>query len=465
MIEKIKASWEDILSFIKNEYELTQVSFKTFLLPLEPYRLRTTENGEQVLDLVVKDDDKQDQFFKTTINKKYFWQIAVALQEITGIECGINILLKDEIKKEREDSRRQERIFDDTKRSVPPEVIQQSNLNPKYTFDTFVVGKSNNIAHAASLAVAESPGDIWNPLFIYGGSGLGKTHLMQAIAHFILEKDPEKKVMYVTTETFTNDLINAIRHNSTEEFRLKYRSNDVLLLDDVQFIIGKDSTQEELFNTFNDLHQRNKQIIFTSDRPPSEFTTLEERLSSRFGWGMTVDIQMPDYETRMAILRRKAEAENYNIDNEILKYIAENVKKNIRELESALNKVAALKNLLHMEVTLEAAKDILKDTIYPEEKREVTPELIMNVVCDHYSVSHEDLVSAKRNKELVRPRQVAMYLMRNMTSASLEMIGKYLGDRDHTTVMHGIDKISTELGSGTELAGTVDILKKKVSSQ
>ena len=346
--------------------------------------------------------------------------------------------------------------------------IQNAILKPRYTFDTFVVGANNALAHAASLAVAESPGEIYNPLFIYGGVGLGKTHLMHSIAHFILKNNPKAKILYVTSEKFTNELIDAIRNKnniSTTEFREKYRNNDVLLIDDIQFIIGKESTQEEFFHTFNALHEAKKQIIISSDKPPKEIETLEERLRSRFEWGLTVDIQSPDYETRMAILRKKEELEGYNIDNEVIKYIATHIKSNIRELEGALTKIVALSKLNKKEITLELAEEALKDLISPNAVREITPELIINVVADHYKIQPSDITSSKRNKEVVYPRQIVMYLCRHMTNTSLQAIGKELGGKDHTTIIHGADKITAELVDNEALANTIEILKKKISPQ
>ena len=347
-------------------------------------------------------------------------------------------------------------------------MIQNANLNPRYTFYSFVVGANNNLAHAASLAVAESPGEIYNPLFIYGGVGLGKTHLMHSIGHFILKNNPQAKVLYVTSEKFTNELIDAIRNKnniSTTEFREKYRNNDILLIDDIQFIIGKESTQEEFFHTFNSLYEAKKQIIISSDKPPKEIETLEERLRSRFEWGLTVDIQSPDYETRMAILRKKEELEGYNIDNEVIKYIATNVKSNIRELEGALTKIVALSKLNKQEITIELAEEALKDLISPNETKEVTPELIIQVVADHFGITPLDISSQKRNKEVVFPRQIVMFLCRSMTDTPLQAIGKYLGGRDHTTIIHGYEKIGADMDKNESLRNTIEILKKKINPQ
>ena len=344
--------------------------------------------------------------------------------------------------------------------------VENANLNPKYTFDTFVVGNNNKFAHAAALAVAESPGKMYNPLFIHGGAGLGKTHLMLAIAHFILEENPDKRVLYVTSETFTNELIEAIRNGNntaTTKFREKYRSVDVLLIDDIQFIIGKEATQEEFFHTFNDLHGKKKQIIISSDKPPKDIETLEARLRSRFEWGLIADISSPDFETRMAILHKKEETDGYDIDNEVIKYIAMNIKSNIRELEGALNKLVALSNLENREITVKLAEEALKDIISPDEKKEVTPAFIISTVAEHFHVSVDDIRSNKRNTEIVVPRQIAMYLCSNLTSVGLKKIGSEMGGRDHSTVLHGSKKISSELKTSEDMRKTIEILKKKIN--
>ena len=326
------------------------------------------------------------------------------------------------------------------------ENVERANLNPRYTFDTFVVGSNNKMAHAASVAVAESPGEAYNPLFIYGGVGLGKTHLMHSIAHFILQKNPETRVLYVTSEIFTNELIESIRSGNNADmtmtkFREKYRNIDVLMIDDIQFIVGKESTQEEFFHTFNALHGAKKQIIISSDKPPKDMEILEERFRSRFEWGLIADITLPDYETRMAILHKNEEMNGYNISEDVIKYIATNIKSNIRELEGAFNKVMAGAKLEKKEVTLELAEQALKDIISPDEKKVITPEYIISVVAEHYGVTPADLSGNKRNSKIVMPRQVSMYLCREIISTPLKNIGKALGNRDHTTVMHGIEKI------------------------
>ncbi|MGI6019358.1 MAG: chromosomal replication initiator protein DnaA [Marvinbryantia sp.] len=445
----IKEKWEEILDFVRIEHELTPVSFNTWLKPL---KVHSFENG--LLYILVPD---KQQAAVSYISKKYLLPIKVAIDEITGIDCEIEFILMEDIK------RKEVQKPDTQKMNLN---IEKANLNPRYTFDTFVVGKNNNFAHAASLAVAESPGEIYNPLFIYGGVGLGKTHLMHSIAHFILERNADTKVLYVTSETFTNEVIENIRSGNNaamSKFREKYRSIDVLLIDDIQFIIGKESTQEEFFHTFNDLHSSGKQIIISSDKPPKEMSTLEERLKSRFEWGLIADISSPDYETRMAILRKREELDGYTIDDEVIQYIATNVKSNIRELEGALNIVVAFGNLNKIEINLDVAKEALKNIISPDEKKIITPELIINTVCEHFHITKEDIYGSKRNSEIVQPRQIAMYLCREMTQTQFKEIGSIMGGRDHSTVIHGYDKIAYELKHNENMKNTIDVLIKKIN--
>ena len=316
------------------------------------------------------------------------------------------------------------------------------------------------------MAVAESPGEAYNPLYLYGGAGLGKTHLMHSIGHFILDQNPDKKVLYVTSEQFTNEVIESIRSGNAakmNKFREKYRTVDVLLIDDVQFIIGKESTQEEFFHTFNVLHAAGKQIILSSDKPPKEMETLEERFRSRFEWGLIADIQPPDYETRMAILKKNAENCNKEINEDILDYIATNIKSNIRELEGAYNKVIAFSRLNKVEITLDNVKEALNDIISPNVSRQITPQLIISVVAEHFGITADDITSKRRNSEFVLPRQICMYLCRKLTDESLQNIGKALGKKDHTTVIHGIDKITDDMQVNEELKNKIDIITKKIN--
>ena len=390
-------------------------------------------------------------FKRGTIESLFMPNLKAALKEIFSADFDVKLL-----------SAAERDSFGQEKAKKPTSLLESGD----FTFDTFVVGNNNKFAHAASLAVAESPGKMYNPLFIHGGAGLGKTHLMHSIAHFVLNQNPEKKVLYVTSETFTNELIDAIRNgNNTAmtKFREKYRSVDVLLIDDIQFIIGKEATQEEFFHTFNDLHGNKKQIIISSDKPPKDIVTLEARLRSRFEWGLIADISSPDFETRMAILHKKEENDGYNIDNEVIKYIAMHIKSNIRELEGALNKLVALSNLEKREITVELAEEALKDIVSPDEKKEVTPALIVNTVAEHFHVSVDDIRSNKRNNEIVVPRQIAMYLCNTMTSVGLKKIGSEIGGRDHSTVLHGSKKISDELKTSDDMRKTIEILQKKIS--
>lgn len=345
----------------------------------------------------------------------------------------------------------------------PKEELADSRLNPKYIFDSFVVGQSNQFAHAASLAVAENPIEAQaNPLFIYGGVGLGKTHLMHAIGHFIKQEDPSKRVLYVTSEQFTNEFIASIQTNKNESFRRKYRSVDLLLIDDIQFIADKESTMDEFFHTFNELHSQDKQIVMTSDKPPREIKKLEQRLISRFAWGLVVDIQPPDLETRIAILRNKADSDGYTIPDQVINYIATHVKSNIRELEGALSRVTAYAKLTTGEITEETASIVLKDIYESNNVRPVTSDLIKEVICREFSISIEDMDSKKRSRPIAYPRQIAMYLTRVLTDLSLPKIGEEFGGRDHSTVIHAYDKIKQMIEEDMDLNVQIQQLKEKI---
>ena len=335
-------------------------------------------------------------------------------------------------------------------------------LNPKYTFATYVIGKSNNFAHAAAYAVSQSPGDTYNPLFLYSGVGLGKTHLMHAIGHAILEKNPQSRIVYITSETFTNDLINAISNNTTGEFRNHYRNVDVLMVDDIQFIAGKEQTQEEFFHTFNALYESRRQIVISSDKPPKDIPTLEERLRSRFEWGLIADISKPDLETRIAILRKKAEMERLDVPDEVNAYIASKIESNIRELEGCLTRVLAYAKTNGGPITAELAAEALRDMLPVKDPRRITTDLIMAIVAEYYSVTVEDLKSKRRNREITLPRQIAMYLTRELNGASLPRIGADFGGRDHTTVLHACEKIAEDIQRDAALKGTVESLKKRI---
>ena len=455
----IKEKWSEILEHVRKEHELSDISFETWLLPLTVY---STDN--HVVKIIVPMGEQMI----TYLNSKFKTPIFVAIAEFTGEKYEVEFITEKEAMEQKNAEVPASSAAAPAERPVNSPDFEKSNINPKFTFDTFVVGSNNKFAHAASLAVAETPGKVYNPLFLHGGVGLGKTHLMHAIANHILKENPNMKVLYVTSEYFTNELIETLRMGDPSgmtRFREKYRNIDVLLIDDVQFIIGKESTQEEFFHTFNALHTANKQIIISSDRPPKDIETLEERLRTRFECGLIADVSSPDFETRMAILRKKEELEGYNIDNEIIKYIATNVKSNIRELEGALTKIVASSKLNNKEINLELAEEALKDLISPNAAREVTPQLIINVVSEHFGITPLDLIGQKRSKELVFPRQIVMYLCGDMTSESLQNIGKALGGRDHTTIIHGTKKIASELKTDENLKNTIDILKKKINPQ
>lgn len=452
----VEQNWDLILNKMKLEYCSSNISYTTWIAPLTVYEVK--DNTVYIL--------VQLRASLEHIEEKYLLPFKVCIAEVTGIEFEVAFVTDNEavIQEKKENIIKKNRVN---------AIYEKANLNPKYTFDTFVVGSNNNFAHAASLAVAESPGEIYNPLFIYGGVGLGKTHLMHSVAHFILANDPSKKVLYVTSETFTNELIDALKAGKTgselamTKFREKYRNNDVLLIDDIQFIIGKESTQEEFFHTFNHLHTSGKQIIISSDKPPKDIETLEARLRTRFEWGLIADISAPNYETRMAILQKKIELdqlEKYNIPKDVLKYIAENVKTNIRELEGSLNKLIALYKLNHEgEIDIPLAAEALKDIISSENKREVTPELILDIVADHFGITVADLKSNKRNADIANPRQISMYLIRTMTESSLKAIGVVLGGKDHSTIKYGIEKIAAEEKEDETLSNTINIIRKKIN--
>ena len=337
-----------------------------------------------------------------------------------------------------------------------------SSLNPKYTFDTFVTGSSNRFAHAAAMAIADNPGKVYNPFFMYGGVGLGKTHLMHAIGNSVLKSHPDLRVLYVSSEQFTNEIIQGIRDGQMDRFRQKYRNIDVLLVDDIQFISGKQSTQEEFFHTFNTLHDAQKQIILSSDRPPREVQKLEDRLRSRFEGGLITDIQAPDLETRIAILKNKALLDHYDVPNDVMVYIASRIDSNIRELEGALTRVVAYASLIKVPVTTEVVAEALKDVFPQGASREVSMEVIESIVASHFGITVEDLHSKKRTRTIAFPRQIAMYLCRELTDTSLPRIGEFFGGRDHTTVLHACDKISKEKDENPKLGRTVTELIEEI---
>ena len=447
MLETIKENWPKILDYLKTEFSISDVSFNTWILPMEVVGL---END--TIFIRVPEESIGLQYIK----KKYYHPMKVSIGEILNASYEVKFILS---YNPSEDSSPVAEII------PSPDIYEKANLNPKYTFSTFVVGENSNLAHAASLAVAESPAEIYNPLYIYGGVGLGKTHLMHSIAHFILTHNPDMSVLYVSSETFTNEIIESIRNESpsaVSKFREKYRNVDVLLIDDIQFISGKESTQQEFFHTFNSLYENKKQIVISSDKPPKELDKLEERLCSRFLWGLTVDIQSPSYETRVAILKKKLEQEkSISVPDDVLQYIAANVSSNIRELEGALTKIIAYAKLSSSQITLPFAESVLKDML-DDNSQSITPDLIIKVVAEYFFVSISDLLSSKRSQEIVYPRQIVMYLCRTLTDVSLSVIGKKLGNKDHTTVMHGYEKIQRLIETDPSIKKDVEELKKKI---
>lgn len=452
-MDEIKENWTTIKETLRREYELSSISYHTWVEPLEYHN-----TVDSVIFIIIPSDQAHALNYISSKYKKFF---QVTITEMFDKEYDINFILDKDIKVK--NSFENDTAFQNTVYNIN---YENANLNPKYKFDTFVVGSNNRFAHSASLAVAESPGVVYNPLYLYGGSGLGKTHLMHSIGHFILEHNPDMKVLYVTSENFTNEVIDSIRSGnaaSMTKLREKYRNVDVLMVDDVQFIIGKESTQEEFFHTFNALHAARKQIILSSDKPPKEMDTLDERFRSRFEWGLIADMQAPDYETRMAILKKNAENCELTIDDEIFNYIATNIKSNIRELEGAFNKIIAAAKLNKVDLTLPLAEDALKDVIYPNKPKEITPTVIINVVAEHFGVKPEDIISKKRNSEFVQPRQVVMYLCRQLIDISYTNIAKILNKSDHTTIMHGYEKIEADLNTNEDLKNKVDIIIKKIN--
>ena len=442
----VEKNWNQILNKMKQEYCSSNIAYNTWVAPLTVYEVK-----DNTVYILVKLKASLEH-----IEEKYLLPFKVCIAEITGVEYEVAFVTENTaVIQEKKDIA--------VKNTRVNAIYEKANLNPKYTFDTFVVGSNNRFAHAASLAVAESPGTLYNPLFIYGGAGLGKTHLMQSIAHYILRNDPSVRVLYVTSETFTNDLIDSLKGKKNAEFKEKYRSIDVLMIDDIQFLIGKESTQEEFFHTFNYLYETGKQVIITSDKPPKDFTNLEERLRSRFSVGLPVDVSAPDYETRVAILHKKEETENTKISDDIINYIAENINTNIRELEGALNRITAFKRLSNKEITLNMAEDVLRDIINNHKEVTITVPLIVEVIASHFGFEADELLSQKRNKDIAYSRQIAMYLCRQMTDLSLQQIGKELGNRDHTTVRHGIEKITEDLKNSQFLQDTIDVLQKKIN--
>lgn len=441
----LNKTWKKALEILKPE--MTAVSFETWVDPITPYRL-DEENG--LIYLILGGG-----IGKNILEERYSSIIETALKQAFGIKLQPIFLEPEEI----------ESINRKKKDTLTQTFTDELYLNPKYVFGTFVVGKNSQFAHAASLAVAETPSSSeYNPLFIYGGAGLGKTHLMHAIGHHIIRHSPNLKVLYVSSEMFTNEFIQAIRDNNTEGFRRKYRNIDVLLIDDIQFLENKERVQEEIFHTFNTLYDANRRIILSSDRPPKAIATLEDRLRSRFEWGLIIDIQPPDFETRVAILCKKAQLEEIPVSEEfmeVIKIIAERIQDNVRELEGAFIRVVAYASLTGQTITKELAKEVLKD-VFSSRTRRPTPDIIKDHVSRHFNIKVSDMISARRSKNLVFPRQIAMYLCRRLTDLSLPKIGEAFGGRDHTTVLHACDKISNEMMKNEVLSDIIYNLENEI---
>ncbi|MEJ8786617.1 chromosomal replication initiator protein DnaA [Peptoniphilus sp. HCN-40583] len=441
MSTDVKKLWDDAFQLILEE-NLYESQINTWFRPIQPLAIQ----GDALIlgvsrEFVLNHLKKNNNNYKNLIRR--------VVKEAGGRDLEIQFVL----------------TANGETRSMPAENTAEAlyHLNPKYTFDSFVVGQSNQFAHAASLAVAENPIEAHaNPLFIYGGVGLGKTHLMHAIGHFMHRNDPNKRILYVTSEQFTNEFIASIQTNRNEEFRRKYRSQDLLLIDDIQFIADKESTMDEFFHTFNELHARDKQIVLTSDKPPKDIQKLEQRLISRFAWGLVVDIQAPDLETRIAILRNKAKSDGFHVPDEVINYIATHVKSNIRELEGALSRVTAYSKLTTGVITEETAATVLKDIYENNRPVKITVERIKDVVCKKYQLTVEQMDSKKRSRPLAYPRQIAMYLTRELTDMSLPKIGQEFGGRDHSTVIHACDKIKDDMEKDTNLFVTIESLKETI---
>ncbi len=443
MASQVKGVWKNVLGLLENE--LTEISFNTWIKTIVPRGMNTKEVTLEV----------PAEFNKGILESRYSALLQNAFIQATHKEYKIRFVTPNE-SYDLNDVQVSGAVNGQTEKLV-------SQLNPRYVFDSFVIGNSNRFAHAASLAVAEAPARAYNPLFIYGGVGLGKTHLMHAIGHYIINQNPSLKVLYVSSERFTNELINAIKDDKNELFRARYRNIDILLIDDIQFIGGKERTQEEFFHTFNALYEANKQIIMSSDRPPRDMTTLEERLRSRFEWGLTADIQSPDLETRIAILQKKAQLEKMVIPNDVMVFIADNIASNIRELEGALNKVIAFSSLTGKDITLDSATEALSEMLAAHSNKVIDCSSIMDAVARFFDVKMADFKSKSRSRDVTYPRQIAMYLCRDMTDLSLPKIGAVFGGRDHTTVMHACDKINEERQNNPDTRRAVEELKRNIS--
>jgi chromosomal replication initiator protein len=436
--------WENCKQALRKN--IGDISVDTWIAPLHPKKI----DGAGIIL------EAPDGFFKNWVESNYLDQIKQSFKDLFQKDVEVTFEVNTTLLKSRTN-----KVLKDINKTFQPASPDSFRLNPRFTLDNFVVGASNRMAHAASVAITDAPGKAYNPLFIYGRVGLGKTHLMQAIAHAMFLKNSQSRVKYTSSEKFTNELIMAIQNRTTDKFRQKYREIDLLLIDDIHFLAGKETAQEELFNTFNVLYDYHKQIVMSSDRPPKEIPKLEERLVSRFGWGLVVDIQPPDFETRVAILYKKLEKDPVKIDEEVIYFIAKNISTNIRELEGALIRIIAYSLIEDKPVTLELAKDILKDMV-KEIYRRITPEIILERVGGYFNTQINDLKRGKRNKNLVIPRQVAMYLIRELTELSLPEIGMFFGAKHHTTILYAHKKIKEELNKNEKLKLIIHTITQEI---
>ena len=449
MDTSFKKIWDAALEIIKPD--ISPTSFNTWFLKIKP--INYVNNTYYFLS--------ENEFEKGILESRHIPLITNALAEVTGKTGQVKIVLKEEDAMIPQNEAAPQISITNVENNISN--YQNNSMNPKYTFDSFVIGENNRFAHAACVAVSEAPSERYNPLFIYGGVGLGKTHLMQAIGHYILSYAPHKKVVYVSCEKFTNDFIDAIQNKTNISFRNKYRSADILLIDDIQFLAKKEGTQEEFFHTFNTLHQENKQIVISSDRPPKEIPTLEERLRSRFESGLITDIYAPNFETRIAIIRKKAESFSDEIPNEVLSFIADSIHSNIRELEGALTTVFAYSKLHKVPINLDSAKNALKDIFRKKEDIIITGEYIKEVTAKYFNITVEDMNSKKRTRSISLPRQVAMYITREITDLSLPRIGEEFGGRDHSTVIHACQKIAEEMDTNTDFKNLILRIEREIN--
>ncbi len=449
MDTSFKKIWDAALEIIKPD--ISPTSFNTWFLKIKP--INYVNNTYYFLS--------ENEFEKGILESRHIPLITNALAEVTGKTGQVKIVLKEEDAMIPQNEAAPQISITNVENNISN--YQNNSMNPKYTFDSFVIGENNRFAHAACVAVSEAPSERYNPLFIYGGVGLGKTHLMQAIGHYILSYAPHKKVVYVSCEKFTNDFIDAIQNKTNISFRNKYRSADILLIDDIQFLAKKEGTQEEFFHTFNTLHQENKQIVISSDRPPKEIPTLEERLRSRFESGLITDIYAPNFETRIAIIRKKAESFSDEIPNEVLSFIADSIHSNIRELEGALTTVFAYSKLHKVPINLDSAKNALKDIFRKKEDIVITGEYIKEVTAKYFNITVEDMNSKKRTRSISLPRQVAMYITREITDLSLPRIGEEFGGRDHSTVIHACQKIAEEMDTNTDFKNLILRIEREIN--